>query len=59
MVNSINSDQNSHNKLEINGKQHFLHEKEVANTHASATGTNSLPHVCNYRTGKIKAITTR
>ena len=44
MINCIDSDQNAKNKFKIDGIQYFLDEKDLANAHASTTGTNSLPH---------------
>ena len=47
MVNSTDGNENSNNTFKIDGGQYFLDKKHLANTHASATGTNSLPQACN------------
>ena len=47
MINDLNSDQNSNDKFEIEGKWYILDKNDLDNTHASATSTNSLTPTCN------------
>ena len=59
MVNSIKSYQDINNKFKIDGIKYSLDEKDLAstrlqNTSTDATGTNSLPHICNLDPEKIK-----
>ena len=56
MVNNIDSDQNLNDKFKIDRIQCFLDEKNLANTHARATDTNSLPHTCNLDPEKLKQL---
>ena len=58
-VNSVHSDQHVNNKFKIDGIEYFLDKKDFANTRfhdtsTNATGTNSLPHICNLDPDKIK-----
>ena len=46
-INSLDSDQNSNNKSEIDGKQYILDKNDADNRHASITSTNPLPHTCS------------
>ena len=59
-VNSFDSVQHVNNKLEIYGIKYSSEEKDLANTRLQdtstyATGTNSLPYICNLDMEKLSS----
>ena len=54
IIHSLDNDQNSADKLKINGQHYILDKNDADNTHASTTSTDSLPYTCYLDPQKLK-----
>ena len=56
MINSLNSDQNSNSKFEIDERHYILDKNDLNNIYAITTSMNSLPNACNLDPEKLKQL---